>query len=319
MDFHSLTPDLSVPSRNSNVFLRPSPGKYPSIDLTVPGQKRPLTLLVDTACSGLVLRPNIIKQYNLPSFNAGVTMTAAGGTVGGTSVAKLSSAIMDDGTVLDDLMVAGQDIGALPRKLDGIIGLSFLNQFQSVAFDFDESKLILSKKKNAESMTSNNNMEVLAKSEMKLCKIGVWTVDVTLDGRGPVKMLVDTGAASSFLNWKGVHSLNMDRDHPLISRNTEALGVMGADNNAFELSHRFVLKRRINLTSDPSSVGVFDPQGIDISEMGSVNIDIGDLPVLDTLKYEEVGGILGSDILMRCDSLHFDFGNSSPNVLMLKK
>jgi hypothetical protein len=64
-------------------------------------------------------------------------MTAAGGTVGGTSVAKLSSAIMDDGTVLDDLMVAGQDIGALPRKLDGIIGLSFLNQFQSVAFDFD--------------------------------------------------------------------------------------------------------------------------------------------------------------------------------------
>ncbi len=314
MDFHSLTPDKAVASNNSNIYLRPSPGKYPSINLSIPGQKRPLTLLVDTACSGLILRPSIVKQYNLPTFNAGVTMTAAGGSVEGTSVAKLNGAVMDDGTVLEDLMVAGQDIGALPNKLDGIVGLSFLNQFQSTLFDFKDSKLILEKKKNS---CKENGMDLLAKCDMKLCKIGVWTVDVTLDGRGPVKMLVDTGAASSFLNWKGVNALNMDKGHPLISRNTDALGVMGADNNAFQLSHRFVLKRRVNLTSDPSRVGVFDPQGIEMSE--PVNIDIGDLPVLETLKYDAVGGILGSDILMRCDLLHFDFNNSSPKMFMLNK
>jgi hypothetical protein len=319
MDFHSLTPDKSVPSRNSNVYLRPSPGKYPSINLNVPGQKRPLCLLVDTACSGLVLRPNIIKQYNLPSMNIGVTMTAAGGDVGGGSVSRLAGATLDDGTVLEELMVAGQDIGALPSKLDGIMGLSFLNQFQSVDFDFDGSKILLSKQKNAEGRIQGP-MELLSKLDMKMCRIGVWTVDVVLDGRGPVKMLVDTGAASSFLNWKGVESLNMDRNHPLISRNTNALGVMGADNNAFEMSHRFVLKRRVNLTSDPSSVGVFDPQGIDVTEMGSVNIDIGDLPVLETLASDGVGGILGSDILMRCDVLSFNYGtNESPSMSMHKK
>jgi hypothetical protein len=86
------------------------------------------------------------------------------------------------------------------------------------------------------------------------------------------------------------------------------------------MSHRFVLKRRVNLTSDPSSVGVFDPQGIDVTEMGSVNIDIGDLPVLETLASDGVGGILGSDILMRCDVLSFNYGtNESPSMSMHKK
>uniref|UniRef100_A0A7S3V5A2 SAP domain-containing protein n=1 Tax=Chaetoceros debilis TaxID=122233 RepID=A0A7S3V5A2_9STRA len=318
MDFHSLTPDASVQAKNDgNIFLRPSPGKYPSININLPNHKRPLTLLVDTACSGIVVRPSIIEQYNLPKYNVGMTMQAAGGTTTGNSVSKIVSPRLDDGTKLDDMMVAGQDIGALPNTLDGIIGISFLNQFKYVAFDFEQGELILRK-------TSSNNdttaeMEVLAESDCKVCRIQVWTVDVTLDGRGPVTMLLDTGAASTFINWKGAQDCNMNRDHPLISRNRDALGAMGADNMAFELSHRFVLKGRMNLTSNPSKIGAFEPLGIDITKNGPVNIDIGDLPVLETLKSDNVGGILGSDILMRCDVLELDLSRGAPKIKMLKR
>lgn len=314
--FHSLTPDVSVPSNNSNVFLRPSPGKYPSIQLTIPGQDRKLTLLVDTACSGLVLRPEILKHYNLPSFNAGMSMTAAGGTTNTGSVATLRTSVLDDGTILDEMIVAGQDIGALPNILDGIIGLSFLNQFKKVAFDFENGELLLSKMSNDE--MDFHHMEVAASSELKLCKIGVWSVDTTLDGRGPVKMLLDTGAAATFLSWKGVQDLNMNIDHPLIQRNTNPIGAMGADNNAIELSHRFVLKNRVNLTSGPSSMGAFAPLGLE--GIGPLNIDIGDLPILTMLKSEDIGGIMGSDILMGCDVLHLDLAASPcPIVTMYNK
>ena len=355
LNFFSLTPDQSVQSRNSNVFIRPSPGKYPSIQLNIQNQsnknnsKQSLTLLVDTACTGLVLRPNIVQQYNLPIMNrGGVSMTAAGGTTMGASMYRIDSAVLEDGTEVNDMMLVEQDIGALPTALDGIIGLDFLKRFTFATFDFENSELFLGKNCNNNNNNDNteqyfwNNddeadfgsstMKILAESEMKTCKIGVWTVNVTLDGRGPVKMLLDTGAASSFLNWKGVQNMNLNKDHSLIVRNKDSIGAMGADNNAFELSHRFVLKRRINLTSDPSKIGPFDPLGVDINswndgiesstmtDSSAVNIDIGDLPVLETLRSDNVGGILGSDILMRCDVLHLNLlSKSSPKVTLFAR
>lgn len=316
LGFHSLTPDMSVPSNNSNVFLRPSPGKYPSIQLTIPGQDRKLTLLVDTACSGIVMRPKVLKYYNLPSLNTGISMTAAGGTTNAGSVATLKTSVMDDGTILDEMIVAGQDIGALPNILDGIIGLSFLNQFKKVAFDFENGELLLSKTSSDE--MNFRHMEVAASSELNLCKIGVWTVDATLDGRGPVKLLLDTGAAATFLSWKGVKDLNMSIDHPLIQRNTNPIGAMGADNNAIELSHRFVLKSRMNLISGPSSMGAFGPLGVEGA--GPLNIDIGDLPIFTMLESDDVGGIMGSDIIMGCDVLYLDLAaRPSPTITMYNK
>ena len=90
---------------------------------------------------------------------------------------------------------------------------------------------------------------------------------------------------------------------------------------ALELSHRFVLKNRVNLLSDPSNVSPFGPLGLEMEkDLGSLNIDIGDLPVLATLRSDNVGGIMGSDILMRCDILYFDLSAKPlPIVTMYNK
>ena len=336
MDFHSLT-TKSIKS-NSNLFIRPSPGKFPSITVTLPtkGNKQ-LNLLVDTACSGVILRPKVSRELKLPNINTGVTMTAAGGSVGATDVCRLDSLQLSDArkTTLTDFIVVGQDIGALPPILDGIIGLSFLERFTSVSFDFESGQLIL--KENSKSISEYLNpmeYDVMAETLLQRSRLGIYVAPITLDGRGPVKMIVDTGAASTFLNWKGVSDMNMDRNHPLVSYNREAIGVMGADNNALALTHRFSLKRRMNFDSSASggTIGMFN-SGLDITEFQQrngdnadssnqeMNIDIGDLPVLEAMKSEDVGGILGSDLLMRCDVVHFDNLKdlSSLKVSLLKK
>jgi predicted aspartyl protease len=323
--FHSLTPEQSVKAKNDNhVFLRPSPGKFPSININLSNSDKSLTLLVDTACSGVVLRPNVVKKYSLPILNIPSTMQAAGGLTTGTSVSKIIRPRLDNGVELEDMMVAVQDIGALPLELDGIIGISFLQQFQYVAFDFENREMILRKTTNLDDSFNYNPLEeeVLAESNCNLCRIGVWTVDVTLDGRGPVKMLLDTGAASTFLNWKGAQDCSLKRDHPLVTRNRDPIGAMGADNMAIELSHRFQVKRRVNFMTS-FSIGAFGPLGIDLREMDPLNIDIGDLQVLETLKADGVGGILGSDLLMRCDFLELDFlrgvKKGIPRIRMIKR
>ncbi len=316
MDFHSLT-TTPVKSNNSNdLYLRPSPGKFPSISITLPtkGNKK-LNLLVDTACSGILLRPSIIQNLQLPKINTGVTMTAAGGTVtaDNNSVCRLDCIQLNDKhqTILKDFIVVGQDIGSLPSILDGIVGLSFLERYFSVSFDFEFGELVLLKEKRKLTQFDNPMVyDVVAETLLTRSRMSVYIASVTLDGRGPVKMIVDTGAASTFLNWKGAKDMNIDRNHPLVSFNTEAIGVMGADNNALALTHRFVLKRRFNFQSGgkaTTTVGMFAP-GLDIVENGNtsgMNIDIGDLPVLETMRSEDVGGILGSDLLMRADVVHF--------------
>ena len=210
--------------------------------------------------------------------------------------------------------VAIQDIGALPHELDGIIGLSFLNQFKSVEFDFRHNELVLSK--NAPRVIPSG-IEVLSEADVKLCRLGVWSIDVTLDGRGPVKMLLDTGAASTYLNWPGVTNLNMNWNHPLISRNSHNLGAMGADNNAMALTHRFVAQRWFQICAVTGSPIWLSNRGLDLKEMGPVNIDIGDLPVLEQLKGEHVNGILGNDLLMRCDLLRLTFSDASATAALL--
>ena len=326
--FYSLSSTTSVSAKNHNdVHLRPSMGMFPAIQVRLSnGSQQVLTLLLDTACSGLVIRPSVIQKYNIPMYGGSASMTAAGGNTSTGGIANMGPLMLEDGSYTTAEPAAVQDIGALPNELDGIIGLSFLKQYETIEFDFQTQDLRLSKKQTTleKQPKIDDNLMVVAEGVLKICRIGVYTVECMFDGRGPVNMLLDTGAASTLFNWDGISSLNMDVNHPLISRHTNLMGAMGADNNALSLTHYYSLKQRINFVSTDAGTTPFGPIGLEMNG-SSINVDIGNIPVLDTLKVDKVGGILGSDVLMKCDILRMQMNNNGkttnqlPMIQLLKR
>ena len=326
--YHQLESSKSVQAQNANdIYIRPSLGKYASIKVQL--QKQGIQtnviewmLLVDTACSGLVLSPKAVSKANsiCPNIiqtidNAG-TMTMAGSSQG-SAVAEWDTytKLYIGGVEIDHTNVAAcQDIGALPSQLDGIIGLSFLEKFACVDFDFvkDELRLDIS---DPNPVIPNVN-DIVAQGPLSLTKLRIYTADVTLDGRGPVKLLVDTGAASSFLNWNGVRQMKLSSSSPQIEPLKDPIGAMGADNMALQLTHRYKVKRRYNLIADSNAVPL---PGVGLEDQ-VCNVDIGDLPVLETLKSDDVGGILGADLLMMCDIVRFSgLNGGSPTMILMKQ
>ena len=218
---------------------------------------------------------------------------------------------------LNSNLAACQDIGALPAGLDGILGLSFLDQFACVDFDFVNDELRLDRTDPNPLIV--NVKDVVAQGPLLLSKLRIYSADVTLDGRGPVRLLVDTGAASSFLNWKGVTDMKLSSSSPQIEPIREQIGAMGADNLALKLTHRFKLKRRWNTVAENNAVGDFCP-GIGLRDDEFFDIDIADLPVLETLKGDGVGGILGADLFMMCDVVRFcRLNGRSPTMILMKQ
>ena len=125
-------------------------------------------------------------------------------------------------------------------------------------------------------------------------------------------MLVDTGAASTILNWRGVADMSLSKDSELIPRNLSSMGAMGADNVAFELSHRYMLQQQFG-------VGNGGGMGMDVrSSGGAVALDVGDLPILDILKAEGIGGLLGADLIMRCDVARFYLSGAKPSMALYR-
>eukprot|EP00978_Attheya_sp_CCMP212_P000902 scaffold1948_cov52-Attheya_sp.AAC.5 len=316
LSFYSMESGKSVAAKNGqNVFLRPSPGQFATMQIKVGSHTA--SLLVDTACSGIVLRPNVVRAMGLQILPSPISMTTAGGTASDVGMAQIP--IMSVRSVdnqeynYKSLPVAVQDIGALPSQLDGIIGLSFLSQFACVEFDFRKSWLNLFKMGSPSSTGSSNDLSVVAQAKLSRTPIGVWTADVMLDGRGPVKMLVDTGASSSILNWKGVADMGLSRTSNGISP-IATMGAMGADNMALALTHRFTVQRRYNLVSGSGS----SSPGVPVGDRPA-NVDVGDIPVLAQLQSSGVGGILGADLLMRCDMVRLNMNGASPQIILLKE
>ena len=313
MQFYSLDSGRSVAATNANdVFLRPSPGKFPCIQVDI-GNRRIITLLVDTACTALVLRPSVVTKYGLPSYSAGATMTAAGGGNMAGALTQIDRFTLvgsnSESKSFGPFPTAVQDIGALPPALDGIIGLSFLSQFAYVDFDFKSGNLILHENKQ-DPLTPENTV-CLGKSNLESTRMMIWAVRIMFDGKGPVKTIVDTGAASTILNWKGVHDMGLSKDSEQVVRNFGAMGAMGADNVALDLSHRYSLQRRFSLSEKAGSASA----GVRINS-DTVPLDIGDLPILEALKPEGIGGLLGSDLLMRCDIVRFAFKGNTPSMTL---
>jgi len=253
--YFSLEASKSVAAKNlQDIYIRPSEGKYAAIKVIFKNTQSStsdaavsLNLLVDTACSGLVISPSAVNRVNgeCPGIfdmqTVGATMSTAGGSQS-TGVVRWNistNMIVGDVVVspvangsMPNNVAACQDIGALPSGLDGIIGLSFLNQFSTVDFDFANGQLRLFKKDMELPLPNNNNsqLSLVAQGRLTLTRLGIYTTPTNLDGRGPVNMLVDTGAASSFLNWNGVSQLNLSRDSPLVNPIVGAIGAIGKYN-----------------------------------------------------------------------------------------
>ena len=327
--YRELAASKSVAAENAkDIFIRPSQGKFAAINVRLENSSSFIewTLLVDTACSGLVLSPDAVACANeqCPGIvevasDVGATMTMAGSSQG-AAVARWNSRtkMTVQGVEINHANVAAcQDIGALPAGLDGILGLSFLDQFACVDFDFVNNELRL-ERSNPDPRIPNDN-DIVAQGPLRLTRLRIYTADVTLDGRGPVKMLVDTGAASTFLNWRGVADMRLSSSSPQIAPIREQIGAMGADNRALQLTHRFRLKRRWNTVAENTAVGDRCP-GIGLPDDRYSDIDISDLPVLETLKGDGVGGILGADLFIMCDVVRFcGLNGGSPRMILMKR
>ncbi len=295
--FYSLESFRAVDATNAaqSIYVRPSPGQFACIKAELPYNCETLTLLVDTACSGLVLRPSSVSRLKIQTFkNTFGRMAAAGGNTK-TGVAQLESLKIGEMTT-GAMPAAVQDIGALPSGIDGIIGLALLNQYATVDMSFQTGRLQLYRRHMNPTI---EGMVEVARTKMNESRLKIYTARVILDGRGPVTMLVDTGAASSILNWRGLGQMGLERTSSEISPTPTDIGAIGADNNALRLTHRYVMRKGFNLANEGRLPGV---------RLGStVNIDIGDIPVLESLANENVGGILGSDLLMQSDVVRLHF------------
>jgi len=305
---------VNVPGGGISIDSTTSP-PYATIQIQVqqPGSSSsfPLSLLLDTACSGFVLRPSVVQKYNLPALDTPVTMTGAGGTNGVTGLTQLQSFHLvttdsnaSTGPSFGPLPAAVQDIGALPQSLDGIIGLSFLSQFAAIDLDFVNG--VVSFHKEAGSVPSkpleSDAMSVIAETEMKyVSRLGLYTADITLGGRGPVRMLVDSGASCTLLNWQGVSDLGLSRQSPQVSP-VSNFGAMGSDNVAIQLTHRLNVSSNINLVGSGRASSF---PGLSLAGSSRLSVDVGSIPVLDTLNDQGVGGILGVDVMLRCSAVRF--------------
>ena len=301
--FTSMESGRTIPAYNLETIRIEGVGKpYPTIQIRVE-DCFDLTLLLDTACSGFVLRPSIVSKYNLKSYGTSATMTGAAGSVaqaGLSQVGRFSFA----GEKFETMLAAVQDIGALPIALDGIIGLSFLQQFACVELCVRQGKVRLYRSERRPVMPPC--LSLVAEGPMYRTRIGIFTVDVWLDDRGPIKMLVDTGATSSFLSWQGVADLGLQRsDVPSLSNR---VGALGSDNVAMQLTHTLPVQQSIAFGRSKVSGGIIP---------ANFSIDIGDIAILETqLKPDNVVGILGMDLFLQCSAIRMSFTVSPWITLM---
>ena len=315
--FTGLDEGLRIAAVNVDGGITVEPGDQPYVTIQIEvvkksnGESFPLSLLLDTACSGFVLRPNVVEKYNLPKLSTPITMTGAGGTAGNTGLTQIDSFTFG-GTTFGPLPAAVQDIGALPRALDGIIGLSFLNQFACVEMDFIQGDITLYKTLQSVPPIMSEDRKIVAKGEMDMIPtLGIYTTNVMLGTRGPVSMLVDTGAANTFLNWYGVENgLKIDRNDNSFLQRISNWGAMGSDNVSMQLTHRINVSSTLNL-------GDKQLPGISLKDSKRLSIDIGEIAILDSLRRQNVGGILGIDVFMRCSGVRLFFQGQKKEILLL--
>ena len=329
--FTTMDQGMRVPAHNVNggIIVEPSSQPYATMKIQIPSQQsnsnsagdesphRTLSLLVDTACTGLVVRPTVVQQCQLPSYDTPVTMQGAAGVSQATGLTQLSSFTLfptlnpqsppPPTRTFRSLPAAVQDIHGLPTVLDGIIGLSFINQFAAMEFDFRDGMIHFHQDRT--SISDDHSSQTVVDTKLNMIgSLGIYTVPVFIGGRGPVQMLVDTGASCTLLNWKGVADLGLSQSSKQISRIAIPTGAMGSENVAIQLSHRLHVSSTFQLGDTTLS-------GVPISPETRMPIDIGQIPVIDNIP--GVGGILGIDALMRCRTLRISTRHAATLTMLV--
>ncbi|KAL7566285.1 hypothetical protein ACA910_013614 [Epithemia clementina (nom. ined.)] len=294
-------------SEPGELKFRPTDQPFATIELEVSGSnsnngKYSLNLMVDTACSGVVLKSSSVRKHQMPLMQTPVTSTGASGEAQNVGLAEIPNFVVG-GKSFGRLPAAVQDLQVIPDSIDGIIGLSFLSQFDTIEFDYRSEELRLYKEN--EALPELENLCVVASGDLKMLgSLGIYVTDVYVGQRGPVSMIVDTGGSNTFLSWKGVSDLGLSRDSKGVYRITDQVtGAMGNTGQAFALTHRMYVSSQLQLvgrsSQSPSKPNSLLP-GLDLSGINRLGIDIGDIPLLQSLASQNVGGILGLDVFTRC-------------------
>jgi len=300
---------------------------YPSMAIQVIDNKGgfPLKLLVDTACSGLLLTPSAVRKNNMQTISAPVSTTGAGGTSSGGGVTQIDRFTFDNNKeIMGPLPAVVQDTGVLePLGLDGIIGISFLGKYACTEIDLERSEIALYKT-DYRPPYDESDLEVVAEGEMSPTRLGIWTVDTTFDLGGgkqgtPIKMLVDTGSTSTILSWKGLQDgLGLSRSSPEVQMQ-EQTGAMGLDSMAMSLTHKIEVGQPIQF-GRPRGRSPPTHDGLSIGEGQTATVDIGEIAVVDTqLAADNVGGILGMNVLSKASMIRMVFSEPIPRVTLFQK
>lgn len=300
----------AVEATNGPMTLRPdAAGDFFSVDCScdVGTGQRTMKLLVDTACSGVVIRPASASRLGLSMISTqSASMTAAGGTSAVQQIARIDAfALRQKGSgervpLLRSLGAAVQEVGALPGEVDGIIGLAAFQQYGAFAMDFAAGDLELFREP-PELLEASRAVKV----PVRISSIGVPSAEVEVNGEGPIKMVVDTGAASSFVNWAAMAALGCPKGSPDggvhgLRRLAGSAGAMGADGAAIPLTHT-IDARSVRFAS---AIGE-DSLGSRVA--GDVSLEVGELPVLQALAADGVTGVLGMNVLQAlCTGLLLD-------------
>ena len=320
---------ISGTYQSESVELSAVEQSYPTMTITVEdgNNKFPLKLLVDTACSGLVLTPSAVRKHNLqPNSATQVTLTGASGMGAGglqtTRIDKFSFGY-DNPPTLGPLLAVVQDTGSLgPMGLDGIIGLSFLGQYACTEINMETSEISLYKTDYRPDF-DEEDLEIVAEGELSPTRLGIWTVDMSLDlgtneknvAAKPIKMLVDTGSTSTILSWKGLQDgLGLSKSSPeVLAQNN--MGALGSDNMAVSLTHKIEVERPIIFGRQR---GASPHSGLAMDE--KTIVDIGEVAVVDQqLAADNVGGILGMNVLSKAHMMRMVVTGPVPRLTLFQK
>lgn len=265
------------------------------LGVTLETQGTALSMLLDTACSGTCVRPQVADRLGFPGVG-GPSMAGIGaGGVTQFSV-RTCPGVTWGGRVLGDVPVVLQDLGPLPPAFDGILGLDLMERFAAMEIDFGSEGRgpRLRFYDDGRDSRLGNEIRVSETTKLQRTRLGVFACGLMVDGQGPARVLVDTGAACSLLNWRGAKAVGLTKNDPALKK-LSAFGAMGVDGSAMALTHRVA---GASITIRPSSDQAIPNSHSFISS--TCNIDIGDIPVLgpsSPFHKEGIDGILGTDSL----------------------